>query len=421
MSPTEDRGRCSRRRLLRTGGATLATGVTATLAGCPSGIPPLSGQLDFGRIDAPQPAAGEYAKWIPAASEFEDGEDAPLGHAWHARPSRLSASAFGPASLPVGITTGQLDYFGVGYRNYDHAIAILSPYVTVALADFDRATVADAVADTGYEARADYRGYAVYGRSDLPRAVGVADGALVYAQSGLDDPDEARARVETAIDAGEGRIPRQVETEPAFGALLDRAGGRPANWLGSAPFGAAGETPRPALDSLVTSSISWDYDDDAVYYVYDLVFPEDEQAPAGAIKRALRSQQRAVDSALIDVETDGRFARVEMRLTPGMVRDTATGDGHPQITWGVDYDRANRRLTVRHEAGETADAAQLSVDGDAAGASPFEESDTFGPGDSVTLGVDDPGGGPVRIVYEEPDSHSSMTVFAYDVSEVAES
>ena len=164
MPPTDDPVGWSRRGLLRTGGATLATGLTATLAGCPLGIPPLSGQINFGRLDAPQPTADRYAKWIPAASQFEtNDEDAGLGHAWHAQPRRLSESPFGAASLPVGITTGRLDYFGVGYRNYDHAIAILSPYVMVALADVDRATVAEAVAETGYERRDDHRGYAVHG------------------------------------------------------------------------------------------------------------------------------------------------------------------------------------------------------------------------------------------------------------------
>ena len=416
MPPRDDDAGYSRRRLLRTGGATLGVGLTASLAGCPSGIPPLSSPISFGRLDAPAPAADGYAKWIPAASEFEtDDEEAGLGHAWHAQPARLSESVFGPGSLPVGLTTGQLGYFGVGYRNYERAIAVLSPFVRVAIADFDRATVADAVDGTGYEEGEPHHGYAVYERSDVPRAVAVDDGVLVYGQSGSDDPDAARARVETVIDAGAGRVPRQTEADSAFGTLVERAGSRPANWLGSAPFGGLGQSSSPALDSLVTSSISWDYDDAGVYFVYDLVFPEGERAPAGAIKDALQDQRRAVESALVDVETDGRFARIEMRLTREAVRDTSPGNGHPQITWGVEHDRAEGTVTFRHEAGERADPAQLSIDG-AGDAAPFEGVGVFEPGDSVTVPVVDPDDR-LQIVYSSPDGDSSMALFGYTVPE----
>jgi len=414
MPPRDDDAGYSRRSLLRTGGATLGTGLTATLAGCPSGIPPLSSPISFGRLDAPQPATPDYAKWIPATAQFEtDDEEAGLGNAWHAQPARLSESVFGPASLPVGLTTGRIDYFGIGYRNYERAIALLSQPVRVVIADFDRATVADAVDGTGYAESDPHREYAVYERSDVPRAVAVDDGVLVYAQSGPDDPDAARARVETVIDAGAGRIPRQVETDSAFANLVERAGSRPANWLGSAPFGGPGGTPRPALESLVTSSISWDFDDAGVYFVYDLVFPEGERAPAGAIKEALRDQQRAVESALVDVETDGRFARVEMRLPREELRDTTPGDGHPQITWGVEHDRADGTVTFRHEAGERADPAQLSVDG-AGDAAPFEGVGVFEPGDSVTVPVVD-ADERLQVVYSSPDGGSSMALFGYTV------
>jgi hypothetical protein len=402
----------SRRRLLRTGGAALGTGLTATLAGCPSGIPPLSGSISFGRLDAPAPVDDDYAKWIPAMSQFETSdEEATLGHAWHAQPARLSASVFGPGSLPVGITTGQIDYFGVGYRNYERAIALLSQPVRVVIADFDRATVADAVDGTRYTESDPYREYTVYERSDVPRAVAVADGVLVYGQSGPDDPEVARARVETVIDAGAGRIPRQVEADSGFATLVERAGSRPANWLGSAPFGGLGQSSNAALESLVTSSISWDYDDAGVYFVYDLVFPEGEQAPAGAIKDALRGQQRAVDSALVDVETDGRFARIEMRLTRQSVRES--GDGHPQITWGVEHDRAEGTVTFRHEAGEQADPATLSIDG-AGDATPFRDVGMFEPGDSVTVPVVDPDER-LQIVYSSPDRDGSMALFGYTI------
>jgi hypothetical protein len=415
MSPSDHDAGCSRRRFLRTGGETLAVGLTAALAGCPSGIPPLSGQLSFGRIDAPQPSDDGYARWVPTAtaSQTSDAdEDDGVDHVWHAQPARLSDSPFGAASLPVGITTGRLDYFGTGYRTYERAVASLSASATVALGDFDRGTVADAVAGTGYEDRGEYRGWATYGRDDLPRAVAVDDGVLVYAQSATDDPDGARRRVETTVDAGAGRVSRQAETDPAFATLVERAGSRPANWLGVSPFGGVGGSDDSELDSLVTSSISWDFDDEAVYFVYDLVFPEGTQAPERTIKDSLRGQRRAVESSLIDVETDGRFGRVELRRPPRAVE--TSGDGHPQITWGVDYDPASQRVTVRHEAGETADAARLSIGNVAPEATPFDQYDEFGPGDSVTVRVEGSGGLPLRIVYTAPNGNSSMTLFAYD-------
>lgn len=419
MPPSDAPGH-GRRRFLRSGGATLAVGLTTALAGCPSGIPPLSGQLSFGRIDAPQPTADGYARWVPAAgatptSDGDADEADGVDHVWHAQPARLTGSPFGAASLPVGITTGRLDYFGVGYRTYERAIAVLSSSATVAVGEFDRATVADAVTGTGYEARGEYRGWATYGRDDLPRSIAVDDGVLVYAQSGTAEPDTARRRVETTIDAGEGRVPRQTETEPAFATLVERSGSRPANWLGVSPFGGVGESESSDLDSLATSSISWDFDDDAVYFVYDLVFPEGRQAPERAIKDSLRGQQRAVESSLIDVETDGRFARVELRRPARAVE--SSGDGHPQITWGVDYDRASQLVTVRHEAGETADAARLSVGNVAPESSPFDRYDEFGPGDSVMVRLEDPDGLPLRVVYTAPNGNSSMTLFAYEPPE----
>ena len=419
MPPSDSPGH-GRRRFLRTGGAALAVGFTTALAGCPSGIPPLSGQLSFGRIDAPQPTADGYTRWIPAAatsptSDGDSDEDDGVDHVWHAQPARLAESPFGAASLPVGITTGRLDYFGVGYRTYERAIAVLSSAATVAVGAFDRATVADAVADTAYEGRGEYRGWATYGRDDLPRTVAVGDGVLVYAQSGADDPELARRRVETTIDAGEGRASRQTEAEPAFSTLVERAGSRPANWLGVSPFGGFGGSSGSELDSLVTSSISWDFDYEAVYFVYDLVFPEGAQAPERAIKDSLRGQRRAVESSLIDVETDGRFARVELRRPTRAVE--TSGDGHPQITWGVEYDRASQAVTVRHEAGETADAARLSVGNVAPEATPFERFEWFEPGDSVTVDIGGSGGLPLRIVYTAPDGNSSMTLFSYDPPE----
>lgn len=418
MPPSDSPGH-DRRRFLRTGGAALAVGLTSALAGCPSGIPPLSGQLSFGRIDAPQPTTDGYTRWIPAAaasptSDDDSDEDDGVDHVWHAQPARLTESPFGAASLPVGITTGRLDYFGVGYRTYERAIAVLSSSATVAVGAFDRATVADAVADTGYEDRGEYRGWATYGRDDLPRTVAVGDGVLVYAQSGADDPELARRRVETTIDAGEGRASRQTETEPAFGTLVERAGSRPANWLGVSPFGGFVGSSGSELDSLVTSSISWDFDDEAVYFVYDLVFPEGTQAPERAIKDSLRGQRRAVESSLIDVETDGRFARVELRRPTRAVETSGDGDGHPQITWGVEYDRASQEVTVEHEAGETADAARLSVGNVAPEATPFDQFDRFGPGDSVSVRIEDAGGLPLRIVYTAPNGSSSMTLFSFD-------
>jgi hypothetical protein len=239
MPPTDDAGRASRRRVLRSGGAALATGLTASLAGCPLGIPPLSGRIDFGRVDAPGPATDDYADWVPTKSAFETDNDG-IGHVWHAQPRRLSESVFGPGSLPVGITTGRLDYFGVGYRTCERALGVAALAATVVTADVDPATVAEAVADTGYEERPTYRGYTVFGRSDLPRVVAVDDGVLVYARSSVDN-------------------------DAAFAALVDRAGSRPANWLGISAFGGFGAETPDALDSLLTSSISCDFDGDAVY------------------------------------------------------------------------------------------------------------------------------------------------------------
>jgi len=148
------------------------------------------------------------------------------------------------------------------------------------------------------------------------------------------------------------------------------------------------------------------------------VFPEGEQAPERAIEHTLRDQERALESSLADVETDGRVARIELRLRKESVRDSVSRTGHPQITWGVAFDERERTVTFRHEGGERADSARLSVDDVADDATPFDAFDTFGPGDSVTVRIDPAADSPSpRIVYTAPDGNSSMTLFSYSVPE----
>jgi hypothetical protein len=422
MSPTDESGgHWSRRHFLRAGGAALAFGTAAGTAGCQSGLPPLSGPINFGRLDAPEPGDAEYRRWIPAPAALDDpeadDESDGVADVWYAQPRRLSESAFGSGALPIGLTTARLDYFGTGYQNYDEAVALLSAPVIVALADIDRATVASALDGTGYETRTSYRGFDVYSRFDVPRTVAVSDTALVYAESGQDRPAAARDHVETVIDTAAGRSPRRWEQDAAFGTLLDRVGARPGSWLGLAqPFGEFGSEVPAAGDELLLSSTSWEVDSTAVYFIQDLVYAEERDAPGTAIKRALENQQRALDSSLVDVETDGRFARIEMRRS----RDSVEADqGPPQITWGVTHDRESETVTLTNEAGASADPATLSLDGDpgnTAWDTIFAEFDVFAPGDSVTVDVGDlEPSDTVRVVYSTPDGNASMTVFGYSL------
>jgi hypothetical protein len=342
----------------------------------------------------------------------------------YAEPRRLTESVFGAHSIPVSSTSGSLDYFGIGYRNYDRALAMLSRGIVVAEADIDRKTVADAVANTGYETAEPYRGYDVYARSDIPRVVAVSDSALLFGHSRRTNPNRARENVETTIDAKSGEVPRQHEIDAEFAALTRRAGQRAANWLGVGLLDSAspGQTQSTAAKKAVTGAISWDVDADGVYFVYDVVYPKGTEAPKRAIKRHFRSRRRAVESTLTDVETDGRFARIELRMRKATIEDEsrARGPSPPQITWGVDHDRANETLTFEHEAGDTADARRLSLSG-AIGdgrSVDFDRFGTFEPGDRVVVDLRVREGGPhQRIVYTAPDGTPSTTLISYDLSE----
>jgi hypothetical protein len=182
-----------------------------------------------------------------------------------------------------------------------------------------------------------------------------------------------------------------------------------------------GQTPSTAAKKAVTGSISWDIDSKGAYFVYDVVYPEGTNAPERAIKRHFQSQHRAIESSLVDVETDGRFARIELRMAKAKIKDEswAKTPGPPQITWGVDHDRVNETLTFKHEAGDTADPRRLSLsgaigDGRSVG---FDKYDEFGPGDRVVVDLRvREGGSHQRIVYTAPDGTPSTTLVSYDLS-----
>lgn len=412
MTQGFDGRRVSRRRLLGVGGAALA----AASAGC-SGLPPLGGRVNFGSVDGPDPADPAYRQWIPAPSAAPD--DARFGtyHLWYGEPSRFAAlDADPPANQARGFLAPQTDYFGVGFDAYERAL--WTGPVLVLEGDVSPATVAETVTDSGYDPAGSYGDYDLFERGDAPRTVAVREGVVLFART-----ETGRRDVELVADAGGGAVPRLHEESDAFAAISDATGAYPFVLFTDVSPGIDDAIGPTAWDGVETSSSATTFDDGYLYFVVTQVYEDASAVDRGDIKAQLDGDGylRSYDSRAVDIEVDGRVARIVSQVAVEEVLDERDGtERMPQVTWG--FDEADGTLTVRHEAGETVDARIPTLyweteDAEPPGAQFADEYETVGPGDALTVDVSDLSPGTeLQLVYNLPSGSRSATANEYEVN-----
>lgn len=372
----------TRRRFLKTGLAALSTGVAAGTAGCLSGLPPLGERQSYGRLDVPDADAPAYRRWLPDPETFDD--DRSRYTFLYTRPAPVRRNDPEEFRYRQAATKAQVDYFGVGYRQFDALLDV--PYGTVVEADFDPASVARTLTESGYHPDGTYRQYDLFSRSDVARRVAVGDGTVVWSSRRVHDAPDVEALLDTAAGARQ----RYHDADDAFARLTDAIGAS-RMVIGGPAFG-------DPTDRAELGADGFRFSEDAVYQVIKLIFPEDDVPSTDALERAFRGSYRMTDEARVfDATVDGRLATVETRVLrerPGS-RGVRPLDDPPQVTWGVSYDADETTVTLRHEAGESVDSELLWYDIDTE-ASPGEietrplwNARRVAPGDEATVDLSD--------------------------------
>ena len=365
----------SRRRVLRSAGAAL-TAAAAGSAGCLSSLPPLGSQIEFGRVDVPDaPYDPRYRRWVPDPGAFPDDH-------FNGDPTLVVPRAFRDdevaslSSIGRSILRSKIDYFGVGYDEYSLAVGLGRSIVVEG--EFDRSTVESTVNGTGYAPAGDYRGYALYDRPDGNRIVAVRDGALVFQSGG-----PGRDAVEHLVDVAAGDRDRYDEVNEDFDAFSRHIRLSPSILFG---FGIVDSGDSPGA---VTASLSFRFDDEGIYFVFDHFYADEDAAVSRSqIRDQLRTMNLTRDRMLVEIEADGRRRTVKTRMDrpipdPGAVRDV------PQVTWGWEIDRDAHTITLRHEAGDSFEAryAEIVYGNDETDTTVQfdDEYDTVGPGAELTI------------------------------------
>lgn len=406
-SPSTATGR-TRRQLLTSGGAALGASLSALTAGCLSGLPPLGESQQYGRLTVPPADDPAYRKWLPAPSSV----DSPI--------ERYHFAAVQPAVAPAGApelfvarrahAKADLDYFGIGFENYDRLVD--SNVGTAIEAVFDRDRIRQTITDSGYEEAGQYRGYGLFARSDVPRRVAVGDEALVWTSAYQhDSPD-----LEAVVDAGEGERPRYHEESAAFERLTAAAGGNPYTIVNTEVHDPTG---RP-----VTLADSIRFDDDAAYQIVHYQYEEGSPATEEALERALTDDRYrfADDADEFDVTTDGSLATVETRVPLKPDRTFGSEYEYPHVTWGVSSDGAAETVTFRHDAGDPVPGGRLFSDiddpsrpGEIEPRPLWSDVGTVRPGDEATVDFSGrPNASDVTLVYLPRDARYHV-LFGVDV------
>jgi len=419
--------RVTRRTLLGAGATVLAA-----TAGC-SGLPPLGSRVNFGKVDAPGSGQPVYRKWLPAPTAA--GPETTFGHVEDSqdRPGYMFNYSEPPAfeDAPVSLNQARdwnvpgLDYFGVGFDEYERLVSVDFGTAVAIEADVDRATVAETVTSSGYESDGTYRDYDLFSRSDVRRVLAVRGNAMLFATG-----ERADADVRAMADARAGELPRFHEKNEDRAALTEAAGSRP--WLF---YGFGGFLRGDLTEHVVGEATGFAYDDDHVYTYYTYLFDDAAAVDRTAIQHAMRDRIRSdeslgpfgPDTTTADIDVDGRVVSVASRHPREEFLQSDRTTPMPQITWGIDEDATAGRVTVRHEAGDSVDASGLhfrysppdwSQETSATLDDPrqfADEYDTVGPGDSLTLDTSDlPDGTELLLVYAF--ERRSASAFSYEVS-----
>ncbi|WP_197052351.1 hypothetical protein [Halobellus rufus] len=400
MSPDAERSSTdtTRRQLLAAGGTALATSLAVSTAGCVSGLPPLGDGQRYGRLSVPSASDPTYRKCLPAPSAVEQAvEDYHFVtmNSTEPRPGAPEKFVAGRAHLKAS-----LDYFGIGFANYDRLVS--GNFGTVIEATFPRPKVVQTIENSGYENTDAYRGYTTFARSDVPRRVAVGDDVVVWTSA----YHHESPNLEALVDARTGSRARYHEETPEFNALTTAAGGNP--YLG-VNTEIQDPTGRPVM-----MADAFRFDDDIAYQVVQYYYRQADRVPTrDALERALKDHDyRFIDGAeAFDVELDDRLATVETRVPVTGASETPSEYVLPQVTWGASYDADNERVTLKHHAGESVPAERLFYDIDRPSAPGkidkrplWSGTETVESGMEATIDLsDDPGATGASLVYSAED------------------
>jgi hypothetical protein len=410
---TDHRTPSDRRAFLRAIGGGLAVGGTAATAGCFGTLPPLGGDIDFGRVDPPAPADPTYRQSIPDPVAFEGVTERDV-HDRYPRIIRPGAFPGGPSGSTVhanyaGVTKLHLDHFGIGWESYravvDYFDRGADPNVLLIDAPLDPDAVEATLVDSGYE-RVDGTGDArTFERTDPSRTVAVLQSTVVFATGA-----RARSDVRTVLDAVHGRVQRYHEVDETFARLSDRVGANALTTFHESPVYTV-DDPEIRRRARAVRPVS-----NAVYTVDVLAFPADATPTTQGLERAYASRA-AEDGVSMEVSVEGGLGVVERRVPrEAFLKARQKRDGGaitwPQVTWSATFDRAAETVTFTHRGGESVEAenteAILYQDGldDKFDAQFWADTDRITRGDSLTVDVSD----------RAPDDVAALVYYIYGVS-----
>lgn len=403
MGEQTDKPFCRGRRAVLAG---IASGATAGMAGCLTTMPSLGQQVQFGRVDEPPASPPVYRDWVPEQLPERDRPPSIT----YTSPDKDVSKLF---PIGRGVLVAQLDYLGVPFSEFDHAMSFGD--VAVALGPIDPDVVAETVDQTGYTETEPVDGLVAYGREDTRRTVAVGDGVVIGAGSGT--PEQRRQKIKRVQGARRGDVPRLAETNATFDKISQRVGVSPFfNLTTGGRNYLDGADDHPDSDWW---TMEFRFDDDYVYFIHTHAYPKGETADRRYIEETVYDSGRAPDTRNIDIRIDGRFGVIVEQLAREVYTDGKGQTVSPHITWGIED---SGDVTIVHEAGDSVDADILRIKGRVRGGRgreplPTQFSDMV---DSVTVG--DRAVLPEREIapYEEillmidgPDVASTGVLFSY--------
>jgi hypothetical protein len=393
----DDTKRPNRRSFLRMVGGGLAVGGGAATTGCFSTLPPLGGDIDFGRVDPPSTADATYRAWIPDPTAFA-GVDDEGPHDYYATVVRPTAFPGGPRGPTVHANYAahrqcRLDHFGVPWGDYRAVVdyfpkgSAQEPLFLVK-AEFDAAAVGATLSATGYERATPVDGFETYDWPDGQRVVAVGDSTLVFATG-----PHARDHARTVVDVVRGRVRPYHAADETFDRLSSWAGAGPLTEFSVPTFDLAEEVDATRRVRSIRPS------GDAAYVALGLAFPDGETPTKKRLRRTY-SSVATQENVSMEVTVEDGLGLVERRQPRrSFLKATTMRDGGeirwPQTTWRTQFDRDAETVTFTHRGGDPVHAANaravLYTDGlDEERDSQFaDHTATVTRGDSLTVDVSD--------------------------------
>lgn len=374
-----------------------------------STLPPLGRRVRFGRVDVPPREDPVYAQWLPEPGRLQDADGEtvdPLTEAIYTTPGDLGADELGVRfSLISTVMLSRLDYFGVGFDNYDWALGLGSG--TVLAGDVPLAEARETLTGTVYERSGSLLDFDLYRRPDVGHVVALSGTHVVFGRG-----EQARSTVETLVETGRGRTPRAVDTDDRAGRFVRTVGSSPWTWYGAKLFGFGGQ--EAALQTRpVASAHSLSFDETAAYLVANSLFPAGRVPSKSRMKDVLETRSRVLESSGADVTITDRLVTVELRVDESTLENDDVGLDLPQVTWSSRLDASATALGITHHAGEPVDASRLSTKFDPNSGNDRLEpaTGTINPGDTITVDVSGRQTDRFTLVYTVPDGDTSAVVY----------